>query len=84
MFDLSGANATGTMVDDVKNYWQEIVDEYGLNDNTNNHLLTYQQKPVVAIWGVGFDRTDNYDLEDVQELIDILQKRSGLWWCSVL
>ena len=84
MFDLSGANATGTMVDDVKNYWQEIVDEYGLNDNTNNHLLTYNQKPVVAIWGVGFNRSDNYDLEDVQELIDFFKDDPVYGGCSVL
>ncbi len=84
MFDLSGANASGTMVDDVKNYWQEIVDEYGLNNNTNNHLLTYKQKPIVAIWGVGFDRTDNYNLEDVQELIDFFKNDSVYGGCSVL
>jgi len=84
MFDLSGANATGTMVNDITNYWQEIVNAHGLNDSSNNHLLTYDQKPVVAIWGVGFNRTDNYDLNDVQNLINYFKNDPVYGGCSVL
>ena len=50
MFDISGANATTTMVEDIKAYWRLLVDEHGLNDNANKHLVTYKQKPIVAIW----------------------------------
>ena len=54
--------------------------KHGVNENTKEYVLTYQQKPVVALWGVGFNRTDSYDLEDVEELIDYF-KNDG---CAVL
>ncbi|MCF8272196.1 MAG: sulfatase-like hydrolase/transferase [Flavobacteriaceae bacterium] len=84
MFDLSNANATGTMVNDIKTYWQQLVTEHGLNDNTNKHLVTYNQKPIVAIWGVGFNRTDNYTLDDIQELITYFKNDPIYGGCSVL
>ena len=84
MFDLSGANKNATMVDDIKAYWQELVNEYSLNDNSNKHLLTYKQKPVVAIWGVGFNRTDSYDLDDVQALITYFKNDPTYGGCTVL
>jgi len=80
MYDLSGSNATGTMVNDIKQHWQEMANKHGVNDNTKEYVLTYQQKPVVAIWGVGFNRTDNYDLDDIAELINYF-KNDG---CAVL
>ena len=86
MFDLSGANApaNANMVADIKTYWEELINEYGLNDNSNKHLLTYNQKPVVAIWGVGFSREDDYTLDDVQELIDYFKNDPTYGGCSVL
>ena len=80
MYDLSGSNATGTMINDIKQHWQEMANKHGVNDNTKEYVLTYQQKPVVAIWGVGFNRTDNYDLDDIAELINYF-KNDG---CAVL
>jgi len=84
MFDLSNANATGTMVTDIKTYWQQLVTEHGLNKNSNKHLLTYKQKPVVALWGVGFNRTDNYTLNDIQELINYFKNDPVYGGCAVL
>jgi hypothetical protein len=87
MFDISGANATGTMVGDIKAYWQQLVTEHGLNNKDNKHLVTYNQKPIVAIWGVGFnrpDRPDSYTLDDVQALIDYFKDDPTYGGCSVL
>ena len=84
MYDLSGSNATSTMVEDVKQHWESLVDRHGVNDNSNNHLLTYNQKPVVALWGVGFSRTDNYDLDDVQELVNYFKNDATYGGCAVL
>ena len=81
MYDLSGSNATtGTMINDIKQHWQEMANKHEVNDNSKEYVLTYQQKPVVAIWGVGFNRTDNYDLDDIEELINYF-KNDG---CAVL
>ena len=84
MYDLSGSNATSTMVEDVKLHWESLVSRHGVNDVSNNHLLTYNQKPVVALWGVGFNRTDNYDLDDVQDLINYFKNDPTFGGCSVL
>ena len=84
MYDLSGSNATSTMVEDVKLHWESLVSRHGVNDNSNNHLLTYNQKPVVALWGVGFNRSDNYDLDDVQALINYFKDDATYGGCSVL
>ena len=84
MYDLSGSNATSTMVEDVKLHWESLVSRHGVNDNSNNHLLTYKQKPIVALWGVGFNRTDNYDLDDVQELINYFKNDATYGGCAVL
>ncbi|SDT97894.1 Por secretion system C-terminal sorting domain-containing protein [Polaribacter sp. Hel1_33_78] len=89
MFDISRANisvenAPGTMVEDIKAYWRLLVDEHGLNDNTNKHLVTYKQKPIVAIWGVGFSREDKYTLDDVQDLIDYFKDDPTYGGFSVL
>ena len=84
MFDISNANATGTMVADIKTYWQQLVTEHGLNNNANKHLVTYNQKPIVAIWGVGFSREDNYTLDDVQALINYFKNDPTYGGCSVL
>ena len=84
MYDLSGANGTSTMVNDIKQDWQELVTKHGLNDNTNTHLLTYKQKPIVALWGVGFSRSDNYSLDDVQELINYFKNDATYGGCTVL
>ena len=80
MYDLSGANATGTMANDIKQHWQEMSTKHQVNDSSKEYVLTYKQKPVVALWGVGFNRTDNYDLNDIQELINYF-KNDG---CTVL
>ena len=84
MYDLSGSNATSTMVEDVKQHWESLVSRHGVNDHSNNHLLTYNQKPVVALWGVGFNRTDNYNLDDVQALINYFKNDPTFGGCSVL
>lgn len=84
MYDLSGANVTGTMVNDIKLDWQELVTQHELNNSSKAHLLTYNQKPIVAIWGVGFNRTDNYTLDDVQELVNFFKNDPNYGGCTVL
>ena len=32
MYDLSGSNATSTMVEDVKLHWESLVSRHGVND----------------------------------------------------
>ncbi len=84
MYDLSGANAAGTMVNDIKQDWQELIVEHQLNNPNKAHLLTYNQKPIVALWGVGFNRSDNYTLNDIEELINFFKNDPNYGGCAVL
>jgi len=68
MYDLSGSKAVD-VVENTKRDWKQLVDRYKLNKTKNPNILTYKDKPVVAIWGVGFERR-NYTFENVKVLID--------------
>jgi len=84
MYDLSGANTSGTMISDIKQHWQEMITKHQVNDITKAYVLTYKQKPVVALWGVGFNRSDNYTLNDIQELINYFKNDATYGGCAVL
>ena len=84
MYDMSGSKSE-TVVEDTKQDWRELVDKHGLNNTDNKHLLTYKQKPIVAIWGVGFSGGNRqYSLEDVEELINFFKNDPVYGGCAVL
>ena len=61
MYDLSGMNAadyTKVIAD-----WKSLVDTYKLNNkDLNGNYLFHNNKPLVAIWGVGFNDSRKYGL----------------------
>ena len=82
MYDITGTNSNN-VVDNVKNDWKELVEKHQLNDSNNPYILTYKQKPIVAIWGVGFlDR--EYTLDNIQELVNFFKHDPVYGGCSVL
>jgi hypothetical protein len=82
MYDLSGSKAVD-VVENTKRDWKQLVDKYRLNKTKNPNILTYKEKPVVSIWGVGFDGR-NYTLENVKVLIDFFKNDPQYGGCSVL
>jgi hypothetical protein len=82
MYDLSGSKAVD-VVENTKRDWKQLVDKYSLNKTKNPAILTYKDKPVVAIWGVGFEGR-NYTLENVKELIDFFKNDPKYGGCTVL
>lgn len=82
MYDLSGSK-TVDVVENTKRDWKQLVDKYNLNKTNNHNILTYKNKPVVAIWGVGFERR-NYTLENVKVLIDFFKNDPKYGGCTVL
>jgi len=67
MYDLSGLDEGGTqrVIDD----WKHLVDTYGISqDPTDFAYLHHDGKPVVAIWGIGFEGRD-YTLEECHDLV---------------
>lgn len=72
MYDLSGmrGNQTQMVIDD----WKQLADRMGLiRDPNDKNYLHHNGKPVVAVWGLGFNDNRKYTLEDCAKLVDFLK-----------
>lgn len=67
MYDLSGMKR-GQPQDVVAEDWRKLVDQLGVTKDKT--YLHHQGKPVVAVWGVGFNDKRDYTLADCAELIE--------------
>jgi hypothetical protein len=68
MYDLSGCTQADmqVLVDD----WNELQKDFLLFDNQKNPTyLRHNKKPLLVIWGVGFNDNRKYSISDVQNLI---------------
>jgi hypothetical protein len=76
MYDLSGM-ASGRM-DDVIDDWRQLRTRMKLGEDPA--YLHHRGKPVVAVWGIGFNDKRAYTLEECRRLIEFL-KADG---CTVM
>lgn len=77
MYDLSGI--TPEQVSILKDDWTDLVSK-GLTSRRDNHYLHYKGRPLVAVWGAGFNDGRKYGLDEVEDIVDFLIDRG----CSVL
>jgi len=78
MYDLSGLPKGGVphVIDD----WKLLVDRMRLgNDPKDAAYFRHQGRPVVAVWGIGFNDGRKYTLAECERLVDFLKndKRYG-------
>lgn len=78
MYDLSGMEAgeEDIMICD----WKELCEKYKLVSRNNNHYVYHHGKPLVAVWGIGFNDRRKYGYEQVKKIIDFLKSEG----CSIL
>lgn len=76
MYDLSGMKAEE--VKTVTEDWKELVSEYRITDSGN--YLHHNGKPLVAIWGIGFNDNRKYGLDEARKLVSFFKKQG----CSIL
>ena len=72
MYDLSGATSAdmGLLVND----WDELQRLFDLfNNKENPTYLRHNGKPLLAIWGVGFNDGRKYTVADIQKLVDAIK-----------
>ena len=72
MYDLSGLREGGiqTVIDD----WKLLIDRMRIGKGDNDAAyLHHQGKPVVAVWGIGFNDGRRYTLAECGRLIDFLK-----------
>lgn len=71
MYDLSGLRDGQTQV--VIDDWKILVDHMRLGRDANDKsYLQHNGKPVVAVWGIGFDDGRRYTLDECARLVDFL------------
>jgi hypothetical protein len=83
MYDLSGLPAGGTrhVVED----WKLLVRRMRLgHDPKDAAYLRHGGRPVVAVWGVGFNDGRKYTLAECERLVDFLKNDREYGGCTVL
>lgn len=76
MYDLSGCSSAD--IDIVKKDWIELQSIFNLFDSSDNPTyLRHNKKPLLAIWGVGFNDNRKYNLEDIQHLVNNVKSGSN-------
>jgi hypothetical protein len=71
MYDLSGCSSADVAY--LETDWNELTELFDLLDSeVNPTYLQHNGKPVVTIWGVGFNDGRAYSLSDVNKLMDKL------------
>ncbi len=72
MYDLSGLKKGETVA--LMEDWKRLVDHAQISRNARDGTyLHHEGKPVVAVWGIGFDDGRGYTLAECGELIDFLK-----------
>ena len=72
MYDLSGC--TSADMDALEKDWNELQTEFKLFSNTENPTyIRHNKKPLLTIWGTGFNDNRKYSIADVQQLVNKLK-----------
>ncbi|MDB5125550.1 MAG: xylosidase [Mucilaginibacter sp.] len=83
MYDLSGMHAGGDSL--VIRDWKHLVDSMKLTNRGNNQTWLYHNgKPLIAVWGVGFNDNRKYGLAEAERIIDFLKNDPVYGGCAVL
>ncbi len=75
MYDLSGmkANSIHLVIDD----WKRLVDQMGITRDSQDRAYQHHRgKPVVTIWGIGFNDGREYSLEECLKLVEFFKEDS--------
>lgn len=72
MYDLSGCSPADLQI--LINDWNELQTTFALFDNAKNPTyLRHNKKPLLVIWGVGFNDGRKYSIPDVQSMVNTLK-----------
>jgi hypothetical protein len=80
MYDLSGLHAGE--IDNVINDWRALRNKMVITEDPA--YLHHHGKPVVAIWGIGFNDHRDYTLAECRRLIEFLKNDPEAGGCTVM
>ena len=83
MYDLTALDGGG--INRVIDDWKLLVDRMQLGrDKRDKAYLRHHGKPLVAVWGIGFNDNRKYSLADCARLVDFLRNDSRYGGNSVM
>jgi len=83
MYDFSGMREGDDSV--VINDWRHLVDELKVACRGKKQTYLYHRgKPLVVLWGVGFNDHRAYGLKEVERVMDFLQHDPVYGGCSIM
>jgi hypothetical protein len=83
MYDLSGLREGG--IQTVINDWKLLIDRMRIGRDENDRAyLNHGGKPLVAVWGIGFNDGRKYALAECERLIDFLKNDADYGGFSVM
>ncbi len=80
MYDLSGLPAGH--IDDVMNDWRALRKKMAITGDPA--YLNHRGKPVVAVWGIGFNDHRDYTLVECRRLVEFLKHDPEVGDCTVM
>lgn len=80
MYDLSGLQAGH--IEEVMDDWRELRKKMTIT--ADPAYLYHRGKPVVAVWGIGFNDRRKYTLEECRRLIEFLKNDPQAGGCTVM
>ena len=84
MYDLSGCRDS-VDVPVLINDWKNLVDSLKITNHGNNQNYLYHNgKPLVVLWGAGFNDNRKYTIKDVAKMVEFLKNDPVYGGCSVM
>ncbi len=84
MYDLSGMRDSMDVPLLIKD-WKNLVDSMRITSRGNEQIYLYHHnKPLVVLWGVGFNDGRSYTLKSISKLIDFFKNDPVYGKCSVM
>jgi len=82
-YDLSGMRAGGDSV--VIKDWKHLVDSLKVTNRGDKQTWLYHNgKPLIAIWGIGFNDHRQYGLAEAERIINFFKNDPVYGGCSIL
>lgn len=84
MYDFSGMRDSVDVPLFIRD-WKNLVDSMKITSGGNNQTYLYHNgKPLVVLWGVGFNDHRRYTLKSVEKIIDFLKNDPVYGQCAVM
>ncbi|MFP5081843.1 glycoside hydrolase family 71/99-like protein [Pedobacter sp. JCM 36344] len=84
MYDLSGCRDS-VDVSVLINDWKNLVDSLKITSQGKEQTYLYHNgKPLVVLWGAGFNDNRKYTTKDVSKMVDFLQNDPVYGGCSIM